>query len=112
MADFLASNPGLESRFNRTIEFSNYSASELVTIVRHQCARHDYQLDDDAADVLLRYFEDMPKDETFGNGRTARKTFELIVDRQASRLALSPSVSPADLTRLRAEDVLFDTPVG
>ncbi|MER7010295.1 right-handed parallel beta-helix repeat-containing protein [Saccharopolyspora sp. NPDC000359] len=111
MADFLASNPGLESRFNRTIEFSNYSAPELVTIVQHQCSRHDYQLDDDAADILLRYFEDMPKAETFGNGRTARKTFELVVDRQASRLARSSSVSPADLTRLRAEDVLFDAPV-
>ncbi|TDD42198.1 right-handed parallel beta-helix repeat-containing protein [Saccharopolyspora elongata] len=110
MADFLATNPGLESRFSRTIEFSNYSAEELVTIVRQQCSRHDYQLDERAAELLVRYFDDMPKDATFGNGRTARKTFELIVDQQASRLAASPSVAMSDLTRLLPDDLAFAQP--
>lgn len=109
MHDFLESNPGLESRFSRTIEFANYTADELVTIVRQQCAKHDYQLDESAAEVLMGHFERIPKDGSFGNGRTARKTFERVVDRQASRLAASQSTSTVDLTRLLADDLDFIT---
>ncbi|SDK22519.1 Right handed beta helix region [Actinopolyspora mzabensis] len=105
MREFMATNPGLESRFSRTIEFTNYTAEELVTIVRQQCAVHDYQLDESAAEALEEHFEKLPKDGTFGNGRTARKTFERMVDHQASRLSVSPDTSTADLTRLLAEDV-------
>ena len=104
MSQFLASNPGMESRFSRTIEFANYTAVELVTIVRTQCTRHDYRLDEDAGAALLRYFEDIPKDGTFGNGRTARRVFERMTDRQASRLSMAASAKSADLTLLTAED--------
>ncbi|HWC80864.1 MAG TPA: right-handed parallel beta-helix repeat-containing protein [Pseudonocardiaceae bacterium] len=105
MREFMESNPGLESRFSRTIEFTNYTPAELVTIVRSQCARHDYRLDEDASDALFDYFERIPKDGTFGNGRTARKVFESMTDRQASRLATAVNVSTADLTLLTAEDL-------
>ncbi|GHH56484.1 right-handed parallel beta-helix repeat-containing protein [Lentzea cavernae] len=105
MSRFLESNPGMESRFSRTIEFANYTADELVTIVRSQCARHDYRLDGAAADVLLQHFEDIPKDGTFGNGRTARRVFERMVDRQASRLAESAEATAAELSLLTAADL-------
>jgi Holliday junction resolvasome RuvABC ATP-dependent DNA helicase subunit len=104
MAQFLASNPGMESRFSRTIEFANYSAEELVTIVRTQCTRHDYRLDEDAGAALLKYFDEIPKDGTFGNGRTARRVFERMTDRQASRLSVAASTNSADLTLLTVED--------
>ncbi|HEX7659497.1 MAG TPA: right-handed parallel beta-helix repeat-containing protein [Pseudonocardiaceae bacterium] len=104
MRKFLEANPGMESRFSRTIEFANYTPEELVTIVRSHCARHDYQLDDAASAALLEYFEKIPKDGTFGNGRTARKVFEQMADRQASRLALASSVVKSDLALLTAED--------
>ncbi len=104
MHSFMQSNPGMESRFSRTIEFENYSPDELVTIVRQQCSKHDYRLDDEAAIKLWDYFERIPKDGTFGNGRTARKVFEVMADRQASRLAMTDSVVMADLTALGADD--------
>ncbi|HYQ62955.1 AAA family ATPase, partial [Actinophytocola sp.] len=107
MADFLAANPGMESRFSRTIEFANYTPDELVTIVRTQCAKHDYRLDDEAGDALLKYFEEIPRDGTFGNGRTARRVFERMTDRQASRLAADPHADAADLTLLTQEDLTF-----
>jgi Holliday junction resolvasome RuvABC ATP-dependent DNA helicase subunit len=108
MLDFLSANPGMESRFSRTIEFANYTPDELVTIVRTQCAKHDYRLDDEAGDALLKYFDEIPKDGTFGNGRTARRVFERMTDRQASRLAASTSsVKAADLTLLTTEDLQF-----
>jgi Holliday junction resolvasome RuvABC ATP-dependent DNA helicase subunit len=107
MADFLSANPGMESRFSRTIEFANYTPDELVTIVRSQCAKHDYRLDDEAGEALLKYFDEIPKDGTFGNGRTARRVFERMTDRQASRLASSPTAKAADLTLLTTEDLQF-----
>lgn len=73
--------------------------------MRSHCGRHDYQLDNGAAEALLQYFDEIPKDGTFGNGRTARRIFESMADRQASRLALSPSVDTADLTLLTADDL-------
>nr|WP_240956223.1 right-handed parallel beta-helix repeat-containing protein [Micromonospora sp. HNM0581] len=110
MERFLAANPGLESRFSRTIEFANYTPAELVTIVENQCERHDYRLDEAAAAALLAYFDEIPKDGTFGNGREARKVFERMADRQASRLGSAGDVSTAELTRLTVEDLVF-TPV-
>lgn len=107
MAAFLAANPGMESRFSRTIEFANYTPEELVTIVRSQCEKHDYRLTDDAGDALLEYFDEIPKDGTFGNGRAARRVFERMTDRQASRLAVHPDAGAADLTLLTHEDLAF-----
>ncbi|MDR7277286.1 right-handed parallel beta-helix repeat-containing protein [Catenuloplanes atrovinosus] len=111
MQRFLEANPGLESRFSRTIEFANYSPAELVTIVQDQSARHDYRLDDAAAAALLRYFDEIPKDGTFGNGREARKVFERMADRQASRLAAGEP-SPAELTLLTVEDLDYTPAAG
>ena len=105
MQRFLQANPGLESRFSRTIEFDNYSPAELVTIVENNCARHDYHLDPGAASALLAYFDRIPKDGTFGNGREARKVFERMADMQASRLASMSQAGPAELALLTAEDL-------
>ena len=104
MSEFLQANPGLESRFSRTIEFENYTPAELVTIVGLHCRRHDYRLDEVAAQVLHDYFERIPKDGTFGNGRTARKVFEVMADHQATRLAMAERVTASDMTLLLAED--------
>lgn len=104
MVEFLQANPGLESRFSRTIEFENYKPEELVTIVGLHCRKHDYRLDEVAAETLYEYFERIPKDGTFGNGRTARKVFEVMADQQATRLAMSDRVTAADMTLLMAED--------
>ncbi|MFG2051459.1 right-handed parallel beta-helix repeat-containing protein [Micromonospora sp. NPDC048935] len=105
MERFLQANPGLESRFSRTIEFANYTPAELVTIVENQCVRHDYQLDPAAASALLTHFDRIPKDGTFGNGREARKVFERMADLQASRLAAASDVTTAELALLTAEDL-------
>jgi Holliday junction resolvasome RuvABC ATP-dependent DNA helicase subunit len=105
MTQFLAANPGMESRFSRTLEFANYSPEELVTIVRLQCRAHDYQLEDAAAEILLKFFDEIPKDGTFGNGRTARRVFEWMADRQASRLSTAPPGSASDLTLLTVDDL-------
>jgi SpoVK/Ycf46/Vps4 family AAA+-type ATPase len=105
MRSFLATNPGLASRFSRTIEFADYSASDLVEIVEGFCQSHDYQLEFETRLALGSYFEHLPRDAAFGNGRSARKTFEEMLGRQAYRLAEEPDLSPVAMTRLLPEDI-------
>ncbi|MGW3043763.1 right-handed parallel beta-helix repeat-containing protein [Kitasatospora sp. NPDC001159] len=104
MTDFLASNPGLASRFSRTVEFANYAVDELVTIVETAASGHGYELADGTREALTALFERMPKGPDFGNGRAARKIFEEMVDRQATRLARQPEIADEDLAVLVAAD--------
>ncbi|MFC0099186.1 right-handed parallel beta-helix repeat-containing protein [Micromonospora marina] len=106
MQRFLASNPGMASRFTRTIEFPNYSVEELVTITSNLCGKHYYELTDDAVEALRTYFTRVPKNATFGNGRVARKLFEAMINNQASRLATTPPSKDSELNRLTALDLV------
>ncbi|MEU4094793.1 right-handed parallel beta-helix repeat-containing protein [Streptomyces sp. NPDC026673] len=108
MQSFLASNPGLASRFSRTIEFQNYTVPELVAIMESMCSQHQYKLHEQTLKALAVHFERMPRDSTFGNGREARRVFEEMVDRQASRLATLTKVTEDDLQLLLPEDVAED----
>jgi len=105
MSAFLSANPGLASRFTRTIEFSNYSVEELVTITESMCAAHRYVLDPLALKALGLRFARMKRDATFGNGRAARRVFEEMVDRQSFRLASVPEAGESDLLLILPEDV-------
>jgi len=112
MDQFLASNPGMASRFARTVEFPNYTPDELVTIVQGLCAKHFYELSAGAVEGLSRYFEEIPKTATFGNGRVARQIFEQMISNQASRLASDPPQDEDELTRLTAGDLSNDAAGG
>lgn len=105
MERFLASNPGVASRFSRTITFGDYTADELLRIVEAQAAEHEYRLGDDAGEALLKYFTAMPKGPAFGNGRAARQTFEAMVERHAVRLAHVAEPTHDELQLLYPEDL-------
>ncbi|WP_344432906.1 AAA family ATPase [Actinomadura luteofluorescens] len=110
MREFLSANPGLSSRFSRTVEFENYSPAELVQIVGTQADKDGYQLAEDARTALLAHFTSMKRDASFGNGRAARRVFEAAVERQAQRLAdMEDLPSGEELSRLVAEDLDVDT---
>jgi SpoVK/Ycf46/Vps4 family AAA+-type ATPase len=101
MARFTAANPGLESRFGRTIEFPDYSPEELVRITESQAGAHDYTLTDTTRAELLAYYAQLERGVGFGNGRTARRTFETMVAEQANRLARGSGDTAEELTTLR-----------
>ncbi|WP_416985072.1 right-handed parallel beta-helix repeat-containing protein [Streptomyces sp. T028] len=105
MEVFVRSNPGLASRFNRTLLFDDYSGAELVSIVEHQAAQHQYELTPDALTALTSRFDAMPRDRGFGNGRTARQLFQAMTERQAYRVAELPEASESDVMTLRPEDI-------
>ncbi|MGW6522241.1 MULTISPECIES: right-handed parallel beta-helix repeat-containing protein [unclassified Streptomyces] len=105
MERFLSVNPGVASRFSRTITFGDYGPQELLRIVEQQAEEHEYRLAPGTADALLKYFTELPKGPAFGNGRTARQTFEAMVERHAGRVAQVAEPSTDDLTLLYAEDL-------
>ncbi|MFJ5678195.1 right-handed parallel beta-helix repeat-containing protein [Streptomyces sp. NPDC093097] len=105
MERFLATNPGISSRFSRTIRFGDYAPEELLRIVEQQGEEHEYRLADGAGEALLTYFTALPKGPSFGNGRTARQTFEAMVERHAGRVARLTDPSTDDLSLLYAEDL-------
>lgn len=105
MERFLTVNPGVASRFSRTITFSDYDPAELLRIVEQQSQEHEYSLASGTGEALLKYFTELPKGAAFGNGRTARQTFESMVERHAGRVAQLADPSTDDLTLLYPEDL-------
>ncbi|GAB3460441.1 right-handed parallel beta-helix repeat-containing protein [Actinophytocola sediminis] len=110
MAAFLDANPGLASRFSKTIEFENYSPADLVQIIGRMVTGGDYRLAEDTAPVLREYFGRIADDQNFGNARDARRLFESVRKVQSQRLRLLGRMP--DLTELRtltSADVLAAT---
>ncbi|MFD4137580.1 right-handed parallel beta-helix repeat-containing protein [Streptomyces sp. NPDC058572] len=105
MQRFLSVNPGVASRFSRTITFQDYVPDELLRIVEQQAEEHEYRLAPGTDDALLKYFTELPKGPAFGNGRTARQTFESMVERHAGRVAELAETSTDDLTLLYPDDL-------
>jgi hypothetical protein len=90
MQRFLTSNPGLESRFNETIRFADYSPSELLTIFETRAVDAGYELSPGArerAGLALRTAWERREATRFGNARTARNLFEKTVAAHANRIA-------------------------
>lgn len=106
---FLETNPGLKSRFDRTLQFEDYSVPELMTIARFALQKEGYRLNEEAEQRLQNYLAilyDM-KDKFFGNGRTVLKTVEEIIKRQNLRLAAipAPDRTPELLHVITADDL-------
>jgi hypothetical protein len=103
---FLDSNAGLASRFTRTLTFDDYTSDELVRIVLYHAGRHEYECPPPTLDALYTFFEELPRGERFGNGRTARQVFQLMTERHAQRIADDlDAARPGDLTTLLPGDL-------
>jgi AAA+ superfamily predicted ATPase len=107
MRDFLGSNPGLESRFTRFINFPDYSAAELVEIFQRAAARADYELAADTTPILHEVCRQLREttSESFGNARAIRNLFERVTVAQANRLCTQNVLSRDDLRAILAPDL-------
>ncbi len=110
MEDFIESNPGLKSRFNKYINFPDYTSDELVRIFRTFCKEYDYRLDRDAEKELKALIEKIEeeKEEDFANARTIRNIFERVITAQARRIAFE-NPDKDMLTGISAEDIRIGT---
>ena len=110
MESFLNSNPGLRSRFTRTIQFRNYNVRELILIFRGMIQQAGLELDESAAAPLKQALEVLVEQEgdQFANGRSVRKLFEVVQANQANRLVgEGKKPTPDQLCRIELSDVLI-----
>jgi hypothetical protein len=105
MADFIGANPGLASRFPKTIFFPDYTEDELWSIFEGLGEKAGYRPDDEAEAKVKAWFAAVPRDKGFGNGRLARNLFEDAVARQASRVVSITDPTDEQLTALTAADI-------
>src|SRR6266536_3523550 len=107
MKNFIDTNPGFKSRFNRYIEFVDYSPPELLSIYKTQCAKLDYKLTEDAKEKVFTLFGKAfaTRDKSFGNGRFVRNMFEKTLEMQANRLASVTLLDKETLTTIIADDI-------
>ena len=105
MADFIDTNPGLYSRFTRTVHFADYTDDELVAIFVGLGQRHHYDLTDDALTRVRELIAAEPRTRGFGNARFVRNLFETAVAHQAMRVAPLDDPSDEQLTTLTADDI-------
>lgn len=107
MKRFIDSNPGLQSRFNRYINFPDYTAGELVDIFKMYMKKNQYTISENAEEMLrekLNYAVDH-KDRNFGNARFVRNVFEKSIQNQANRLSGKTGLSERQLTEITVDDL-------
>jgi Holliday junction resolvasome RuvABC ATP-dependent DNA helicase subunit len=105
MSRFIDANPGLSSRFNRTLTFEDYTPEELVDIVAHQAGEHEYTLPEETVTLLAGYFASSDGANRSGNGRFARQVFQEMTERHAFRIAEVDNPTKEQLSTLLAVDV-------
>ena len=107
MQRFIDSNPGLQSRFNRYIDFPDYTGTELTDIFKMYMKKNQYTLSKETEAYLKERFNYAVahKDRNFGNARYARNVFEKSIQAQANRLAGEKNLDKDKLTELTIEDL-------
>ncbi len=105
MSTFIQANPGLRSRFPRTIHFPDFGTDELTAIAHHTAAGAGYHLDDAAITALREHLHTIPRDQGFGNARLIRNIFEAAVAQHASRIVTVSDPADDELSRLTDADI-------
>ena len=106
MDQFIHSNPGLESRFNRYLHFDDYSAEEMLAILDLQLKKGQYRLTNGARTAVKDYIIDANTSSiAFGNARGVRNIFERLLVAQANRLAQDGNITRDELMTITKQDV-------
>ena len=107
METFIHSNPGLQSRFNKFIEFPDYTVDELLAIFDLNCRKYEYVPDPEAREqvktLLMLRKAQMP--ENFANAREVRNLFETIITNQARRIAVLEHPTKEEMQQITLEDL-------
>lgn len=107
MNKFLQSNPGLKSRFDRTLSFLDYTPEQLYQIAEYMLSLEDLSPDSEAKEYLQTYFENLfqRRDKYFGNARSVRKVVEQSIRNQHLRMA---SLAKRSRTKKAMATITFD----
>ncbi|MCR5685052.1 MAG: AAA family ATPase [Lachnospiraceae bacterium] len=107
MREFLKSNTGLTSRFNKFINFADYTTEELILIMDSMTGKAGFKMTDEARKKVAGIVEGMDelKKAEFGNARGIRNLFERVVVNQANRISRIPDPQFEDLEMIVEEDI-------
>jgi hypothetical protein len=105
MAKLLDGNPGVRSRFSKTVAFPDYSDDELLTIFAALGEQNAYHAAPETLARVRTALDAQPRDRSFGNARAVRNLFDAAIGRHATRLADANNATTADLSTLRPEDI-------
>lgn len=109
MDEFLESNPGLRSRFSNFIHFDDYTADEMMEILRKNLADQEYRLSEEAEKKALQMMQErvVNKPDNFANARDVRNFMEHAISNQASRIVKleNAGADKAVLATIEAEDL-------
>jgi hypothetical protein len=107
MEEFLNSNPGLRSRFNKYLRFEDYAPSQLAVIFDSFCTKAGYSLSSNARARIEAGFTSAynTRDDRFGNARFARNQFEKAISNQANRIISLVNVDLVNLSTITEEDL-------
>ena len=110
MEEFLNRNPGLKSRFKKTIYFDDYTPDEMLQIFEQYCISDDNILSPDARTLLLERFSELYKqrNKNFGNGRTVRNIYNEVLQQLSVRCSKINNPQKKDLQTVLSSDVQFD----
>lgn len=110
MFEFIESNPGLKSRFDRTFNFNDYSHEEMYSIALSILAKENITPDLEAESHLKKYFNYLynNRDKHFGNARTVRQVIAEAIKNKNLRLSemISSERTAQLLETLMLNDVL------
>jgi Holliday junction resolvasome RuvABC ATP-dependent DNA helicase subunit len=104
MQRFISVNPGLASRFSRTLTFDDYIPDELARIVAHHAGEHQYRLSEPGRVALTEFFVASGSHRS-GNGRFAREVFQRMTERHAQRVTAFSEPTMEQLSVLEPEDL-------
>lgn len=105
MKTFIKSNPGLESRFNKYIDFCDYTVEELCNIFVNIVDQNDYKINSEALDILVEYFEELIGKENFANGRHVRNCFEKVLIAHSERI-INLTNMEEEVEKISLEDIM------
>lgn len=103
MEEFIASNPGLSSRFKTVVNFKDYSSNELVDIFKNIVKDNDYKLDKGVLELVAGYFKN---NRCSSNARSVRNIFEDITRLQSRRLNSLKNINKDILMSITKEDLI------
>lgn len=107
MEGFLASNPGLKSRFNKFINFEDYTSEELISILEGMCEKQEYKISEDVKKYLKEKFDEVLADipDSFANARTVRNLLEFAITNQAARIVNEDDLNEEKLMTIELDDI-------
>ena len=106
MSQFICSNPGLESRFNKYFYFDDYNGEQLYQIFLSQCKKNSYEPDEETREYAKGFFDRLyeQRDVNFGNARDVRNLFEDLIVTQSDRVSQLDNPTVEDLMKVTLED--------